>query len=174
MSDAIPCEPMFYTQSQLYGTVQAWRQIQCRRRLFFEECVQPCNLFTLQRLCVDIFFSGCCLCDWLFPRMTDQFLNWMHLFQQNPHSFQEQTLLELFQQYVFFCSITSVNFSVHTFSSLLIVVQPCGTDCIAVTKYEKEANKYVAKLKTRILCLLDPIRTQEYLALSNTGRLPCH
>ena len=120
------------------------------------------------------FFSGCCLCDWLFPRMTDQFLSWMHLFQQNPHSFQEQTLLELFQQYVFFCSITSVNFSVHTFSSLLIVVQPCGTDCIAVTKYEKEANKYVAKLKTRILCLLDPIRTQEYLALSNTGRLPCH
>ncbi|CAF1048516.1 unnamed protein product [Adineta ricciae] len=132
LSDTIPCEPMFYTPSQLYGTVQAWRQIQCRRRLFFEECVQPCNLLTLQRL------------------MTDQFLNVMHSFQQNSHSFQEQILLELFQH------------------SLLIVVQPCGTDCIAATKYEKEANNFVAKLKTRILCLLDPIRTQEYLTLSNT------
>ena len=52
-----------------------------------------------------------------------------------------------------------------------MVVQPCGSDCIAATKYEKVPNGFIAKLKTRLVSLLDPIRSQDYLTLSNAGRL---
>jgi hypothetical protein len=55
-------------------------------------------------------------------------------------------------------------------SSLIIVVQPSGTDCVAVTKYEKIGKDFLAKIKVRILCLLDLDRIKQHLTLSNIGK----
>ncbi|CAF0767418.1 unnamed protein product [Adineta ricciae] len=40
--------------------------------------------------------------------------------------------------------------------SFIIVTQPSIPECVAATKYEKTNDKYVAKLYSRIICLLDP------------------
>jgi hypothetical protein len=38
-------------------------------------------------------------------------------------------------------------------------------------KYEKVGNDFLAKIKTRIICLLDPDRIGKYLKLENVGKL---
>ncbi len=48
--------------------------------------------------------------------------------------------------------------------------QPSGTDCAAVTKYEKVGKEFVAKIKTRIICLLDPKRLEGYLKPIRIGK----
>jgi hypothetical protein len=53
---------------------------------------------------------------------------------------------------------------------MVIVVQPSGTDCLAVTKYEKVGDAFLIKLKTRIISLLDPNRIQKYLEVSDVGK----
>ena len=53
---------------------------------------------------------------------------------------------------------------------MIIVVQPSGTDCVAMTKYEKIGEDFVAKLKMRIICLLDPNIVKKCLGLSNIGK----
>jgi hypothetical protein len=53
---------------------------------------------------------------------------------------------------------------------LIIVVQPSGTDCVAVTKYERVQNDFLVKIKTRIICLLDPDRVREFLEFSEVGK----
>jgi hypothetical protein len=51
-----------------------------------------------------------------------------------------------------------------------MVVQPSGTDCIAVAKYEKIGKDFLVKIKTRMICLLDPHRIREYLQLFDVGK----
>jgi hypothetical protein len=53
---------------------------------------------------------------------------------------------------------------------LIIVAQPSGTDCVAVTKYEKVGDSFQAKIKTRIICLLDPKRTEKCLRPTTIGK----
>jgi hypothetical protein len=53
---------------------------------------------------------------------------------------------------------------------MVIVVQPSGTDCLAVTKYEKVGDAFLAKVKTRIISLLDPTRIKQYLEFSTVGK----
>ncbi len=65
--------------------------------------------------------------------------------------------------------MTDLN-NFFSFSCLVIVVQPSGTDCPAVTKYEKVGKEYLAKIKTRIICLLDPNRVKNHLGLSDVGK----
>ena len=57
-------------------------------------------------------------------------------------------------QICFFLSDLSNQFDI--FSSFIIVAQPSIPECVAATKYEKTSDKYVAKLYSRIICLLDP------------------
>ncbi|CAF1016823.1 unnamed protein product [Adineta steineri] len=134
MSDPISPERDHYIRLRLYEEIKAWVRTQCERRLFYKEQEQLCNLLTLQRL------------------MTDQLIELITSFNQNPHVSQleyQTALMELFKL------------------SLIIVVQPSGTDCIAATKYEKVGNNFLAKLKTRIISLLDPTRVDKYLKISD-------
>ncbi len=48
MSDSV-CTG-FQLIDQVYARVDAWKQLQCERRLFYKECNHLCSLLTLQRL----------------------------------------------------------------------------------------------------------------------------
>jgi hypothetical protein len=56
------------------------------------------------------------------------------------------------------------------FSCFIIVAQPSVPECVAATKYEKSNNTYLAKLNTRIICLLDPEKVEKTFKLSNVGK----
>ncbi|CAF1038285.1 unnamed protein product [Adineta ricciae] len=58
--------------------------------------------------------------------------------------------------------------------SFIIVTQPSIPECVAATKYEKTNDKYVAKLYSRVICLLDPelIATHFYLDDINVTLFP--
>ncbi|UJR22442.1 hypothetical protein I4U23_025502 [Adineta vaga] len=126
-------------ESIFYTDLQLYDEVQVWRRT-------QCR----RRLFFEQFSPSCNLLT-LQRLMTDQFIHLINQFHQNPNTFQETDQNAL------------IKFS------LVIVVQPCGTDCVAATKYEKEAKNFVAKLKTRIICLLDPVRTHGYLTLSDTN-----
>ncbi|UJR22441.1 hypothetical protein I4U23_025501 [Adineta vaga] len=51
--------------------------------------------------------------------------------------------------------------------SLIIVDHPSGLECPAVVKYELNEEKYEIKIKTRLICLLDPQQVGQYLKMSN-------
>ncbi|CAM4883329.1 unnamed protein product [Rotaria socialis] len=51
--------------------------------------------------------------------------------------------------------------------SFIIVAQPSGTDCVAATKYEKVGQDFLAKIKTRIICLLDLKKIRSCLQYSH-------
>lgn len=38
------------SRNDVYNEVKAWREMQCKRRLFYKECDRRCSLLTLQRL----------------------------------------------------------------------------------------------------------------------------
>jgi len=62
---------------------------------------------------------------------------------------------ELLEQYISI-SFLFASFNLNlSFSSLITIVQPSGTDCPAVIKYEKSAKEFITKVKTRTICLLD-------------------
>ncbi|CAF1106385.1 unnamed protein product [Rotaria sp. Silwood1] len=84
--------------------------------------------------------------------MTNHFLNLLQSLIHDPNFLQSSgrdAFLELFRY------------------SLIIVAQPSGTDCIAVTKYEKVGKDFLAKIKTRIICLLNLNEIGKYLQYSN-------
>ncbi|CAF1403405.1 unnamed protein product [Rotaria sordida] len=84
--------------------------------------------------------------------MTDHFLNLFHSLTYEPNFLKSggrDAFRELFHY------------------SLIIVAQPSGTDCIAATKYEKFGKDFLAKIKTRIICLLDLNKIGKYLEYSN-------
>ncbi|UJR22443.1 hypothetical protein I4U23_025503 [Adineta vaga] len=51
--------------------------------------------------------------------------------------------------------------------SFLIVAQPSIPECVAATKYEKTKDNYVAKLSSRIICLIDPDTIEKYFVLDS-------
>lgn len=55
--------------------------------------------------------------------------------------------------------------------TLIVIQQPSGTDCIAVTKYDKIGEDFFAKINTRIICLLDLNRLGNYLEWSHMSNL---
>lgn len=72
---------------------------------------------------------------------------------------------ELLEQYISI-SFSSICLDLNlSFSSLITIVQPSGTDCPAVIKYEKSAKEFITKVKTRTICLLDINRLNSYLNL---------
>ena len=60
--------------------------------------------------------------------------------------------------------------SVFVYSSFFIIIQPSVPECVAATKYEKTGSNYTAKLKTRIICLLEPLMIENHFTLSNVGK----
>ncbi|CAF1639507.1 unnamed protein product [Rotaria magnacalcarata] len=51
----------------------------------------------------------------------------------------------------------------------IIIIQPSIPECVAATKYDKSENKYLAKLHSRVLCLLDPSAVDDSLQLFDVG-----
>jgi hypothetical protein len=104
--------------------------------------------------CKTIFISFLKTLYFTIDSMTDHFIHLANsLYDPNFFKFGGQEALnELFNH----CLIT--------------VVQPSGTDCVAVTKYEKVGKDFLAKIKTRIICLLDPERIRERLELFSIGK----
>ncbi|CAF4018327.1 unnamed protein product [Rotaria magnacalcarata] len=51
----------------------------------------------------------------------------------------------------------------------IIIIQPSIPECVAATKYDKSENKYLAKLHSRVLCLLDPSTVDDSLQLFDVG-----
>lgn len=54
--------------------------------------------------------------------------------------------------------------------SFMIVAQPSIPECVAATKYEKSNETHLAKLYTRIICLIDPEIISQYFTLYNVGK----
>ncbi|CAF3765854.1 unnamed protein product [Rotaria socialis] len=51
----------------------------------------------------------------------------------------------------------------------IIITQPSIPECVAATKYDKSENRYLAKLHSRVLCLLDPNTVDDSLQLFDVG-----
>ncbi|CAF1639503.1 unnamed protein product [Rotaria magnacalcarata] len=88
----------------------------------------------------------------LQQQMTNQFLELFNIVNYDANFFKsggKEAFIELFRY------------------SFIIVAQPSGTDCVAATKYEKIGQDFLAKIKTRIICLLDLKKIRSYLQYSH-------
>ncbi|UJR22440.1 hypothetical protein I4U23_025500 [Adineta vaga] len=126
-----------WTSQDLFNEVRRWRDVQCRRRLFYfnhEELIQFPGLLMLQKAST----------------------NWCHCltnyYRQNKNLWETEG---------------RQRFSEHLQHSFIIVAQPTGAEGAAVTQYIKSTSGHFARLNTRIICLLDPVILHNYIDLSD-------
>ena len=105
--------------------------------------------------------------------MTDYFLDLVYTMYGGSNicqSMNSNAFKDLVRQWVFsFLYYILIIIRIPP-SCLIITAQPSSSECVAMTKYEKVGKDYLAKINTRIICLLDPHRIEQYMKLSDISK----